>query len=901
MPEDLDLRVDIAPDAEPDGVAADWTWLDVSDYRRQRVDVDLDQGRDDESGEVEAGSSSITFNLRDGLLSPRNPTSELYGRIGVNTPIRYRLPIAVDSFDDRTVVGGWGTSSGGQVWTATAAHSVNGGVGKVALAAANSAADAYLHDIGALDIDVVYSVSIDAVTTGAPWISAAFIRWVDASNHYRVHTELKPAGVVTIKLVRVQLGVTTDIVEDLSTGATYSAGTKVWTRIVADGGFFRARVWDGLPADEPDTWDITSTLVRVEGAGFGLYEWRFIGNTNVGTLTASVDDLTVDALLWAGNVPEWPPGWDKSGGDSTMSLTAAGPMRRLNQGEDPVQAPIEGQLLRYSPSGYWTLQDTPGATAAASAISGGLAANAAPGVGVTFGETDCPPGATSAARLSASGGYNFQGTITGDTTGNFAALLFVKFDGGLPAGDTVVIEWVTSGSTIRRWAIRANATGWQLKVYDPNGALLHDGGTVVYADAPTEWTAVQLEAVQDGADVDWALIWNRVGSETFWATSGTISAVTSTRLRTARIPSSVGMVDALISNIWAGNESLPFVTSSFLKVFSGYAGELASDRVSRLCAQAGVTVSIHVGDSEPLGVQPAGRFLELLRNSAEADGGVLYERNGTLAYLPSGARVNVPVTMVLDWAAGDLAEAPEPTDDDQRYRSGWTVTRTSGSSATYENAEARRKRGKVTDSAEINIEKDARILRFAEWYTHLTTQDEMRWPSISIDLIAHPELRAQFLACRIGSRIQVVNPKSQIAGVTIDLIIEGIKQTIGRRTWDVELSCSPALPYQLAEYDDTTKRYDSRATTLSAGYSASATTMVVTFPNLGDAWSTVSEPYDWDVAGERITVTSMGAITGAGPYTQSATVTRSVNGVEKEQSAGAPVHIHPTQLARYAR
>lgn len=57
-----------------------------------------------------------------------------------------------------------------------------------------------------------------------------------------------------------------------------------------------------------------------------------------------------------------------------------------------------------------------------------------------------------------------------------------------------------------------------------------------------------------------------------------------------------------------------------------------------------------------------------------------------------------------------------------------------------------------------------------------------------------------------------------------------------------------------------------------------------------EAWSTTAEPYDLLIAGERVTVTSMGARTGTpGDWEQQATVTRSVNGVVKAQVVGASV------------
>jgi hypothetical protein len=46
------------------------------------------------------------------------------------------------------------------------------------------------------------------------------------------------------------------------------------------------------------------------------------------------------------------------------------------------------------------------------------------------------------------------------------------------------------------------------------------------------------------------------------------------------------------------------------------------------------------------------------------------------------------------------------------------------------------------------------------------------------------------------------------------------------------------------------------------------------------------------IEGERVTVTAMTAAAGTGPYTQTATVTRSVNGVVKAQLSGARVNVY---------
>jgi hypothetical protein len=892
-----DIRVEIAPDAAPDDDPRFWTWMDVSSYRRQSADVEIEYGRGDEAAEVEAGEAQCTFDLRDGLLSRRNPTSSLYGRIGPNTPIRFRMPIASDDFS-RTVVSGWGTSTSGHTWAAGGPFSVSSGAGKMALAAANTAGESYLTDAASLDVDVYYSASLSAVTTGSPWVSALIIRRVDSENQYRVHTEFKPSGVVTIKLVRRQDGANTDVVEDLTTSATYTAGTKVWTRVLAEGGLLRAKVWSGTKANEPSSWNFWSTLVVVEGSGVGFFQWRLAGNTNVGTLTVSVDDFTVDTLLWSGNVPEWPPRWDHSGNDSHMTLVAAGPMRRLGQGEDPVMSPLRRQLPRYLPAGYWPLEEEAGATSAGSAVTGGKRGYVS---AVTFGDADAPAGATRSAKLAGTGTINFKGEVTGDTTGSFAALFFIKLT-AIPAASTDLLELRTRSGTIRRWVIRLTPTGFQFSVYDNDDGVIVSTPSLGFGVDVTKWMAVQLETNVSGSNTTAALVWNQVGLTSFF-TSGVqnLTGYVATKIRDVFIRSSPGIVDSQYSHLWLGTVDLPFVDAEFLSVSSAYANELASDRIRRICAEEGVAVSVLPGDSEPLGAQPTGRFLDLLRDAADADRGLLFERGTSLAYLPRSARYNVPIRMQPDWAGGDLAAAPQPTDDDQRLRTTWTVRRVNGSEATYENAAAVAKSGRVRDSDDINIASDNRLQHYAAWFTHLTTFDEMRWPTIELDLIAHPELIPQFLACRIGSRIKVNNPKAQVKGVVIDLIIEHIKQTVGRHTWRVTLTCSPARPWDVAVWGPTTtpkSRWGSTSTTLNAFRAAATTSWVISTASQKDIWSTTASGYQWDVAGELVTVQSVGAATGTGPYLQTVTVLRAQNGVSKDQAAGTSIRM--AQPARWA-
>lgn len=845
----IDLRVDIAPGAEPDGDPADWQWLDIGGRRRQTSHAELSIGRDDESSDVEAATATAVVDDRDGYLSPRNPYGDLYGLIGQNTPVRYRLGIFADSFD-RTVGSGWGTATSGQAWTAGSAYSVSSGEGHATLASANTASEAYVTAAGAADVDFLYSASLSAVTTGGPWISGAEVRRVDSDNLYRVHTEFKPSGEVYLKISRRMNGSNADIGNDAAMVDTYSAGSKVWTRIQAEGAVIRARAWSGTLDDEPTTWDVsTDEATEIEGVGLGFFQWRFSTNTNVGSLTASIDDIDVHALLWYGNIPEWPLRWDKSGADSTITLVGAGPLRRLNTGERQVLSPLRRQLPRYNPAGYWPLEDESGATVGASAVPGGRPA-AVTGE-VNFGNTDAPPGASASAQMTDTNGTILRGQITGNTTGEFAAMFLLKFE-TLPVSETTIMEWRCHSGSVKRWVIRASSTGFVLEAYDAEGNTLEDQGVLYDATDPTTWTAIQLETVQNGGTIEWVLIWHHVGEDVFWFMAGDFTG-TSGRLTEFYVPGSTGVANALYGHVWAGTEELPFVDSTFLAVSNGYIGELAKDRIARLCAEHGVPIAIGPGDSEPMGRQRADEFLALLRECARTDLGILYERATGLGYVPRGGRYNQPIALQLDWAAGELAEAPEPTDDDQRLRNVWTVSRTGGSEYTYEDPASVARHGRIRDSLEVNIERDDRLPAYAQFITALTTIDELRWPVIEIDLLANPHLIPQVLGLRPGKRVVVINPKDQIAGVAIDQVVEGLQHSLGRHRWRVQLACSPASPWKVATWDGGS-RWGAKTSVMDASAASGVTTLEFNFTSKADIWSSDANDYEWLISGETVTV-----------------------------------------------
>lgn len=845
----LETRIEIAPGANPAASPSTFVWADAG-KRRAKVDIVTTAGRDDEASQVETGSLSATFDDRDGSLSPRNVMGKWYGLLSNGTPARLLLDRATDDMTRAAPVsGGFGVTAQGFTWVTRSNPgylSNDGTRGVIANSGTNTATIEVLSDAGSSDVEITWSTALPVMPTGGSFRSAAVVRYTDNNNYARLMTEFQADGTITVWAQRVYAGSTAEVFPHISTGLTYEALNTVLTKVRADGPYLMIKCWH-FATPEPDTWHAVGTDSDLDAPGVGLMQWK--SNTNVGAFTAYIDSVTVTNILWQGAVPEWPPRWpDKSGKDSITPIAASGILRRLTQGSSPLISPLRRQLLGQSPFTYFPLEDSSGAATAGSAVSRQQPAKI---TDVTFAGDSTLPGAATTAILNTATTSRISGRISGTPTADgYAALFFFKLD-SLPVGESPIMEIRASGR-ITRWLIYLNTTAFGYKGYDRDGVLVVDNTAAYGTFSPLKWSAFQLETNVSGGSTTSTLIIHNVGSGTFGASNavytGTASTLTDFAIFAATDNMSAG-------HLWFGDNDLPFVDATFALVADGYQGEPAGDRIARLCAENGVPVWVLSGSTEPMGRQRVMKLVELLRECEAADQGVLYERGLSLAYIPRVRRYNVPVAMALAWP-GLFDEPPEPQDDDQRLRNQWTVTRVDGSSATVSDEESIEADGLYDDSAELNIELDARLPDFAGWFVGLGTSKYLRWPRISLNFMAHPELIGAWLGVRVGSRITISDPPSQIAGETIDLIVEGINQTLNLYAWTVELACSPAQPWQIGTYDNAGRVYDVASVT-EFDLDPDDTWASVISPDLFGSWSVDDVPYEILAAGQHNRVIGM--------------------------------------------
>lgn len=884
----LPLTVWHAPGADPVDLST-WNWSEITSDVRAGEGVQIAVGRSDEGAQVGATRTGLTIDNRTGNYSPRNPNGANYGLLAKGTPIIVAVTRVNDTFTRSGALGSdadsglaWSTVGGTWATTGSAATS--------ALGSANTFNQATI-DGGGHDVDVTHTSSISAVATGAAWVDATIVRYIDDNNFYRLHTEFQVGGTIGCKIVRTLAGVSTDLVSITSTGVSYSAGTVIKTRVRAIGARLQIRAWLNS-GSEPTTWTCEADDDALTGTQVGLYEWRVFGNTNAGSMTCTIGNFRSDVVRAITPVPEWPVRWDKSGNNVTAPIAGAGILRRLSQGQSALRSPMYRQLSLWSPAGFWPLEDGSDSTAASSAVARVAAATC---TDVTFGATG-PPGAAGAVTLNAAASKVVGLTPNAPTTATGYAAMFMFKQQSAAGADSTLALWSATG-TVATWQL-ITAAGGSVKLfgYGADGATVVSSGAVVWGAAdPTQWVAIQLETEVSGGTVNWALTWNSVTSPSFVSTFGSYAG-TAGRLLGVTLTGTAG---CSYSMSWLGENTLPFVTSTFAQVESGFAGELAGDRLVRLCAEEGIPLTVigDTADTAAMGVQTPAALLDLLRECEVADQGVLHERGAGLGYLTHAQKYAISATsatMGLDFASGHIAEPPEPTDDDQRLRNRIRLRRPGGvGEVTAQDDDSIAASGVYADDLTANLATDDALVDHASWRLHLGTYDELRWPRIVLNLARSTSLITSWLKVQIGSRITIANPPDEVAGgVDLDLIVEGWTETLSSYRWDVELVCSPAKPWNVGAADDGTIRWDSASTTLKADATSGATSVTFRTANINDLWSTTHTPYDVTILGQVNTVTAMGAASlVSGAYDQAATLTRGVNGVTKALTAGAEIHI----------
>ncbi|MFI1889810.1 hypothetical protein [Streptomyces jumonjinensis] len=621
------------------------------------------------------------------------------------------------------------------------------------------------------------------------------------------------------------------------------------------------------------------------------------------------------AYRFWGEISSWPQRWDTTGTDVWIETEAAGIMRRLAQGAVPEHSVLWGAITDpVTVPGlvaYWPMEDPAGSLEIGSPLVSGSAAvmTGTPALAAHggFGASDPLPTMTDA-------------TITGGVAKyEPVTVVQVRFLLAVPreglANGKVLVQLGHPSLDLAFWELYySTGGGIGLRPLNGDGALL--GGQIdPFGDVRGRPVRVSVELQQNGSSITVAMRYiNTVTGESVSAT-GSVGG-TLTRVRSVAVAPPSAFAPSVLRGLpgtAVGHLTVQTVITPIDDLGERLepSGETAGRRVQRLCAEQGIPFDA-IGDLDTtpaMGGQSRAKPLDLMREAELADAGSLFE---DLAVFGLGYRTRISLerqdpALVLSYPDGLLSEVPTPVDDDQLVRNKLTVT-VDGVSQTAElttgpmsTAPPPAGIGTYGDDVALNLNTTdaSALLDQAGWRLHLGTVDEARYPQISINL-AHPRITPQIreaaLTVRPGDRIQITNPPPWLPPDTIDQIVLGTTETINHFEHRITYTCAPASPYTVGVLDDDA-RIDTDGTVLAAAVGTADTSLLLApAPGQTGLWTTdpADCPFALRVGGEVVTVT---AISGTSAP-QTATVTRSVNGVIKLHPAGTDARLaQPTYLA----
>lgn len=920
--------------------------------------ISIKRGRPNESPIAEPTECDLVINNRSGKYSELNPASEYYGKLGRNQPVRVSIKRRIDTFN-RTVVDGLGSQpdwedTENQIHAGDAYTIVGGSTnfdvtpGAATVLTSSTSLRAFAGTYS--DVDVLARVKVSTRDTAFGLI----LRSNAAGTEYvRVH--VTPGGTDQIQVSRI--GSINGWTFSANLSSNFVADTWYWMRGQITGRRYRVKFWKDGEA-QPTAWGRSyvddrgpadGDLAQTGGAGMWVRD---------GTGTVTYSRLEVNVWRTHTEVVSFPTKFDLSRTDRWVTLLTRGMLRRLGQGRKNLDSAMTHHLKQYSAVSpmWYPLESTEGGSAS-NAVAGGYTAlvsgisNEAP----DLSGAKRLPGVAGVAHLTedtsffTGRAFNYNGSARAWT-----CLLFFQLD-SLPASEQLLFTFTTTG-TGRTFKVFIDQLGdLRVDIYASDSVTLldSDGAGVIglVPDIPVgSWISTALYVFDSGGTVSWA--WNIHRPEPdfpFYTLNGTYSGSAGLFRTVSHRSNSVFTAAGglRLAQVFAYPGDFPFVNAAFADAASAYDGETNVDRFSRLCDDAGIAYSIIDGTEHEMGPQLPGKLLDHLEDCAGAGANILEEDRDELALVlrTRSSIYNGPV-FELDVDAGHLSSPLDPAPDDQQTRNDVVVSRPNGGfarSVQYTGSlnvnppeEDPQGVGTYDEANEINFYEDAQLQAAADWRRSRGTLRVPRYPGLTLDLTAEaymtdPALTARALAIDSGTLVSVRNP--EVSPDVLLQVVQGYDEFIDQYDHLIKPVTTPGDTFKVGVSQYTTRVAPS-GIVVAKPYVVGTDTVLMTRPidstyvgwepthNTGTRsgdfrlnedltttetiWDCIAtSPGDMfnadaisqfvQVGTEICKITAVGSVSGAGPYTQQLTCTRSINGVVTTQLTNAPV-----ALARFS-
>lgn len=821
------------------------TWTDLTKYAMTGDIITHTRGRKAEGQVVDPATCKITLKSPGGLFSRRNPRSPYYGLLLQNTPMR----VSVLSGTQRLLLPD-GNGSRASTPTATALN-VSGsldvrielglsnfGVGTVLELAGKWGLTPdrswimYVDGLGRLNLRLTLdgtTVQPGVSTVPAPIPSSGRIAlrstWNNSTGVTTHYTGPSIAGPWT------QLGATV-----AGTGGTINASTmpvvvgdiEIVTGVAAAGSVyaFQMRNNTTVVASPDFTAPAIGATSFVDASGL---TWTLAGG-------ASISNRRV---RFVGEYSDWPTKAGRGGHLITVEGEGGGILRRLNQGKKP----LASTLRRRIPSdatllAYWPMEDDSEATQAYSPVAGVQPMKLSK---FAMASDDSFAGSSPLPVVQVGATLSAQVPAPASGTGPWQVEMVYQIP--TAPGALATFFEIASTGTAARYTVQVQTNNVQVKGFDGDGSQLFFINSTAGTSPPFfgSQNRVRVVARQSGGNVSVDIVWQGVSG------LGSVQGAT--------FAGQVGRVRSISSSFGAGMDG---TTIGHLSVFQadsttimqgsddGYLGETAAARMLRLGAEEGlpITVTGIQGETARMGPQRPATLLTQFDQAEAADGGVLVEDRERLGlrYRTRTSMYNQTPALTLSYNQRGLVRV-EPTDDDMDVVNDRTVQRIGGSAGHAELLtgalsvqDPPNGIGRYDDAAELSLYSDDQPEPMAYWMLHLETVDEDRYPEVTLLLHRAPELIDSVREITEGDLIRITDLPDYLPVGPLDLIVQGLKEVLGTRTWAITFVCAPGSPWAVGVVADLIAgRVDANpgGSTLAGAATSSATALTVHTPAVG--------------------------------------------------------------------
>lgn len=652
-------------------------------------------------------------------------------------------------------------------------------------------------------------------------------------------------------------------------------------------------------------------------------------NVRQGTpIEVSVDLGSGFQKLFTGYADGWTPEWSTvplrpgSGGasgsrgargDAVVRLSASGTMRRLQQGQPPEISPIRRGLVN-SPGvvAYWPCEDEVGAGLLASAFpqfpamdfSGRIHGGSNPGLPPAtprLAASDVFACSAPLPLVSDSEWYGTVPTFTGTEIIQMRCLIAVPSAGSNDGG--VILGLITDGDP-GFWELRYRTGGnINVRAWRNFSSLVLDTAPVSLVPVvPSSTTFVGIDGrsgqlgltlTKSGGNVDWVVDFIEQGATVGYvygpgAGGPTVAGASVGRPLRVQTATDGGHMDVTLGHVVVRKDSRD--TGAHINHLNAWAGENIGTRLNRLAGEAGIWYQ-QIDPALPawgfipivtdtMGAQPPGTLLDLYRDCERTDGGILWDGKGPgLSYTTKRYRESRAPVLVLDAAQGMVGLPFVPAHDDAYRVNRAEVRRYRGASAVYLDSTGPLGAniiGRYDNSLTVNCQRDTALPQYASWAVFQGTTEGYRYPRLTLDLTARPDLLDEWCTIIPGDRIDVTNlPLVNAAApdALVRLAVEGFEQTITWDRWTATVNTSLYRRWEVAcvaaETGDTQEfcaRVDTNASQLAAIAAAGATTISVAV-TAGPLWTVKADDFPLDLDLGAIKVTATACTGSASPQT----------------------------------